>query len=63
MFIGRPEAGERSAVIFHPAGQLPAARHQSVQLFEGFVHAIASSKDHRNQIVYASGLDQSYVSA
>ena len=44
----------------HVAGQLPAARDQPIRLSEGFVHPFARSQDHRNQIVHASGLDQSY---
>jgi len=30
LFVGHPEAGERSAVIYPPTGQLPAARPQPI---------------------------------
>jgi hypothetical protein len=56
LFVGHPEAGERSAVIYTLLGKLPAARPQPVRLFEGFIHAPAGGQNHRDQAVHASGV-------
>jgi hypothetical protein len=43
----------------YPAGQLSAARPQSIRLFERFVHALAVGEDHGDQAVHTSGVGQS----
>ena len=59
LFIGHPEAGERSAVIYTLLGSCRRHGLNPVRLLEGLVHQPANGQDHSGQRVHASGMGQS----
>jgi hypothetical protein len=54
LFIGHPEAGERSAVIYTLLGSC-RLHGINIRLFERFVHASASGQNHPDQGVHTGG--------
>jgi len=56
LFIGHPEAGERSAVIYTLPGSCRPHGLNPFDYLEDFVHVLASGQDHGDQAVHAASM-------